>query len=211
MKKFLSKYIEFILLALCILLLLSKPEMPLYGDRICMVMFATLALYYLASGILVFLDKYRITRNMRLLYMFGLWAVAMIVLAVLARTTLVQMNYELLLICVSSLFAVSIFSLFIYNGTEPEKKPSISAQLQPLITRCVIAFFIGIGFLLIDPYTVYKLFGTYRSDAVYIDKIIRVYENPEDTILKNELIRYEEILKGRERRMDTRDSSLHLQ
>ncbi|MBK9454881.1 MAG: hypothetical protein IPO24_04510 [Bacteroidetes bacterium] len=70
MKQFFSKYFEYLLLGNTILMVFLKPMLPTYGERMSMILFGTLSFYYLASGILVFLDKQRIGRIMRLIYLF---------------------------------------------------------------------------------------------------------------------------------------------
>ena len=91
--------------------------LPTYGERMSMILFGTLSFYYLASGILVFLDKQRIGRIMRLIYLFGLWSVSITVMAVMARTLLLQMDKQLLIISVSSGVGLMAY-LFLYYRKE---------------------------------------------------------------------------------------------
>ena len=44
---------------------------------------------------------------------------------------------------------------------------------------------VGIAFLIGSSYSIYSMFGTFRRDPVYIEKIVQAYENPEDSVLLN--------------------------
>lgn len=170
--------------------------MPQYGERISMIMFGTLAFYYLASGVMVFLDKYRVSRSVRLIYMIGLWGIAMTVIAIMARIALIQMSFELLIICVSSLTGVLLFAWTAYNKIEnTENKKAFAYFMQPLVLRSIIAIFVGAGFLIMTNYAVYNTLGTYRRDAVYVQKAVNAYENPTDSVIVNEFKKYDENMR----------------
>lgn len=171
--------------------------MPQFGERISMIMFGTLAFYYLASGVIVFLDKYRINRSVRLIYMIGLWGIAMTVIAIMARIALIQMNFELLIICLSSLVGVLLFAWMSYNHIEKEEnKKAFAYFMQPLVLRSILAIFAALGFLIMSNYAVYKTFGTHRNDPVYIEKAINAYENPKDTLTVNDFKKYDELKRN---------------
>ena len=183
----LKQYLEFILLALTIIVVFSKTGFPKYGDRISMLLFGTVAFYYLASGVLVFLDKERVVRSMRLIYIIGLWGVSICTLGIMARIHLIQSNTELLYIALIALASSLFFGfLAIRQYKESENKKAYKWQLQPLILRAGIAFILGIGILLINPYTVYHTFGTYREDPYITKQAVYVYEHPEDTAANRE-------------------------
>lgn len=74
-QSFFKKYLELILVAGTVIVLFIRSDYPKYGERMSLMLFGTLAFYYLASGILVFLDRHRIVRSMRLIYIIGLWGV----------------------------------------------------------------------------------------------------------------------------------------
>ncbi|HPR27795.1 MAG TPA: hypothetical protein PLI03_00495, partial [Chitinophagales bacterium] len=59
-KAFFQRYTEIILVILTIVFVFYKSSLPKYGERISLMFFGTLAFYYLASGVLVFLDRHRI-------------------------------------------------------------------------------------------------------------------------------------------------------
>ncbi|MFN0275529.1 MAG: hypothetical protein ACKVPJ_07285 [Chitinophagales bacterium] len=193
MKNFIKKHFEIILLINTIVFVFFKPNMQQFGERISMIMFGTLAFFYLASGVMVFLDKQRVNRSIRLIYMMGLWAVAMTVIGVMARIALIQMSFELLVICVSSLIGILIYTWMNYTRIEKEEnKKAFAYFLQPLVLRCILAIFIGGGFLLMTNYAIYNTFGTNRRDPVYVQKVVNAYENPQDTVIVNDFKAYDE-------------------
>lgn len=199
MKAFIKKYFEIILLFNTVVFLLFKPNMPQFGERISMIMFGTLAFYYLASGVMVFLDKHRISRSMRLIYMIGLWGIAMTAIAIMARIALIQMSFELLLICVSSLVGILLYAYMSYTRIEKEdNKKAFAYFMQPLTLRSIVAICAGTGFLLMTNYAVYNTFGTHRRDKTYVQKAVKAYENPQDTVLVNDFKRYDERVRSKE-------------
>jgi hypothetical protein len=196
MKAFIKKYFEIILLLNTIVFVFFKPSMPQFGERISMIMFGTLAFFYLASGVMVFLDKYRISRSVRLIYMIGLWGIAMAVIAIMARIVLIQMSFELLIICVSSLVGVLLYARMSYTRIEKEEnKKAFAYFIQPLVIRSIFAIFIGSGFLLMSNYAVYNTFGMHRRDPVYVEKAVNAYEHPQDTTVVNEFKKYDEEMR----------------
>lgn len=194
MKKILSKYFEFILIGLTLLFLMIKPAMPQYGERISMLFFGSLSFYYLASAVLVFLDKKRIGRMMRLLYLIGLWAVSFSVIAVMARTLLLELDKELLIIALSACIGTLLFCWIYFRGLEEKDKEIFKDQIPPLVLRNLISTFIVIAFLVIGNYAVYDMFGTHKKDPVYTEKIVNAYEHPGDTSIVNDFKRYDALL-----------------
>jgi hypothetical protein len=196
LKKFFSKYFEYLLIGNTILMVFLKPNLPTYGERMSMILFGTLSFYYLASGILVFLDKARIGRIMRLIYLFGLWSVSLTVMAVMARTLLLQMDKQLLVISISSSIGLMAYLLLYYRKLEADDKSTLLIWIQPLFVRSILALCISVGFLVSSNYGIYQLFGTHKNDARYAQKAVNAYENPEDTAIVNDYHRYDELIKG---------------
>lgn len=175
-------------------MVLLKPLLPTYGERMSMILFGTLSFYYLASGILVFLDKQRIGRIMRLIYLFGLWSVSITVMAVMARTLLLQMDKQLLIISVSSGVGLMAYLLLYYRKLEGDDKATLLLWVKPLVLRSILALCVAIAFLISSNYGIYSLFGTHKNDAVYTEKVVKAYENPDDTAAVNDLDRYDKLL-----------------
>lgn len=196
MKKFFSRYLEFIILGLTILFLLLKPTMPKFGERISMLFFGMLSFYYLASGILVFLDKNRVGRIMRLMYLFGLWSVSVSVMAIMCRSLLLQLDKDLLMLSISSGIGLMLFMLLYFIRLKDEDKEAFKYLVQPLFFRSLIAIFISAAFLITGNYGIYSMFGTHKNDKVYVEKIVNAYENPEDSVLVNDLNNYDAKIKS---------------
>lgn len=192
LKKFFSRYFELILIALTLLFLFLKPNMPNYGERISMLFFGTLSFYYLGSGILVFLDKNRIGRIMRLMYLFGLWSVSIMVIAIMTRILLMQADKTLLMIAISSTVGLLAYIVLYYRKLEGEDRKALLYLIQPLFIRAVTSMLIGVAFLVGSSYGIYSMLGTYKDDVVYIEKIVSAYEHPHDTAIVNDYKRYDE-------------------
>lgn len=175
-----------------------KPMLPTYGERMSMILFGTLSFYYLASGILVFLDKQRIGRIMRLIYLFGLWSVSITVMAVMARTLLLQMDKQLLIIAVSSGVGLMAYLFLYYRKLEADDKATLLIWIKPLVLRSILALCIAIAFFISSNYGIYSLFGTHKNDPVYTEKAVNAYENPDDTAAVNDLNRYDALLDEKE-------------
>lgn len=198
MKKFFTKYGEIILVALTILVVLIKPALSSSGERLSILLFGTLGFYYLASGILAFLDKKRITRTVRLIYLIGLWGVSISVIGIMCRILLLQGDKELLIIAIFSLIGVLLFSWLSYRRLQDaNNRETFTWQMQPLVIRSILAIMMSAGFIFTDNYTVYQTFGTYRSNSEYIQTIVQAYEQPYDTAAVNTFKRMDEAIRTR--------------
>ncbi len=197
MKKILKKYFELILIGLTVMFLMIKPAMPEYGERISMLFFGSLSFYYLASAVLVFLDKTRIGRMMRLIYLFGLWAVSFAVISVMARTLLLQLDKELLVISISACVGTILFCWFYFRGLKEDDKLIFKELIQPLITRTIASGLIVIAFLVISNYAVYSMFGTHKNDTLYTEKIVNAYEHPDDSKIVNDFKKYDALVRSK--------------
>ncbi len=198
MKNFFNKYSEFILIGITILFLFIKPNLRDYGERISMICFASLSFFYLASGILVFLDKLRVGRIMRLVYLFGLWSVSITVIAVMCRTLLIQMDKELLMVSISSGVGLMLFLFLYFKKLKDDDKETFKLLIQPLFYRSLLSIFIAVALLVAGNYGIYHLFGTHKHDAVYTEKIVEAYENPDDSLIVNDFKLYDSIIHLRD-------------
>jgi hypothetical protein len=169
-----------------------------YGERISMIFFASLSFYYLASGILVFLDKLRVGRIMRLMYLFGLWSVSITVIAVMCRTLLIQMDKELLTVSISSGIGLMMFIYLYYKKLKPEDKETFQQLIQPLFFRSLLSIFIAVALLVAGNYGIYSLFGTHKHDKVYTEKVVNAYEHPDDTLIVNDFKNYDASLRAKD-------------
>ena len=196
MKKFFTRFGELLLVLLTILVIIIKPSLSNGGDRLSILLFGTLAFYYLASGVLAFLDKKRITRSVRLIYLVGLWGISVIIIGSMCRILLLQGDKELLIVAIFSLIGMGIFTWFSYKNIEDtNNRKSFLWQMQPLAVRSILALTIGAGFLFTDSYTVYRSFGTFRNNTEYINAIVDAYTYPEDTVKVNKYKRMDSLLR----------------
>ena len=163
-----------------------------------LMLFGTLAFYYLASGILVFLDRHRIVRSMRLIYIIGLWGVSTVVIGIMSRLHLIRNNQELLTIAVLAMVATIVFSLLALRQMRDKSYyAAYRWQLQPVLLRCGIGVVLGLCVLFSSPYTLYHSFGTFRHHPEYTRKAIHVYEHAEDTAAARQLEELTDSLRRR--------------
>lgn len=198
MKKILSRYFELILLTCTIVFVMIKYTLPVYGERISILFFGTLAFYYLASGVLVFLDRHRVKRMMRMMYLIGLWSVSVSVIAVMTRTLLLGMDKELLILAISSGAGTLLFVLAYFLQIQPEEKNTFNEQIRPLLLRVFPATLAAAVFLILSDYNIYQTFGTHRNDPVFTRKAVDVYEHPGDSIKLQDLQHYTDSLRKAE-------------
>lgn len=197
MKKFFTKFGEIILVCLTAAVVFIKPMFGAGGDRLSILLFGTLAFFYLASGVLTFLDKKRIARNMRLIYLIGLWGVSVIVIGVMCRIILLQGDKELLTVALFSLLGMGGIAWFNYNSIEDATgRKTFAWQMQPLVIRSILAFIIGAGFLFTDSYTIYRSFGTYRNKDDYVNAVVDAYNHPQDTARVNAFKRMDSVMRN---------------
>ncbi len=197
-KKFFSRYFEIILILLTVLFVFIKPNMRNYGERISILFFGMLSFYYLASGILVFLDKNRVGRIMRLMYLFGLWSVSIMVIAIMTRIMLLQADKALLITAICSTIGLMGYIIMYYRRLGDEDRNALLYLVQPLFIRALFSMLLGIAFLVGSSYGIYSMLGTYRRDPVYIEKIVRAYENPEDSVLLNDFKIYDDSTRAKQ-------------
>lgn len=174
-----------------------------YGERISILFFGMLSFYYLASGILVFLDKNRIGRIMRLMYLFGLWSVSVMVIAIMTRIMLLQSDKALLIIAICSTIGLLGYIILYYRRLGDEDRKALLYLIQPLFIRAVFAMLVGIAFLVGSNYSIYRMFGTYRRDPVYIEKIVQAYENPKDSVMLNNYKIYDDSIRTQKSEVET--------
>ncbi|MFN3940415.1 MAG: hypothetical protein ACK4IY_07490, partial [Chitinophagales bacterium] len=174
-----------------------KPALSSSGERLSILLFGTLGFYYLASGILAFLDKKRITRTIRLIYLIGLWGVSISVIGIMCRILLLQGDKELLMAATFSLIGVLLFSWLSYRRLQDDHNREVFTwQMQPLVIRSIPAIMFSIGIIYADNEAVYKNFGTYRNNADYLHSIVQAYENPNDTAAVNAFKRMDEAIRS---------------
>lgn len=208
MKKFFTRFGEILLVFFTILVVYLKPTFGASGDRLSILLFGTLAFYYLASGVLTFLDKKRIIRSVRLIYIVGLWGISVIVIGIMCRIILLQGDKELLIVALFSLIGILMFAWLSYKNIEDENnRDAFVWQMQPLVVRSILALIIGAGFLFTDSYTIYRSFGTFRNNTEYINTIVDAYQNPNDTLKVNTFKRLDSELRSAPREKPIPDST----
>lgn len=182
----LKKNLEFILIGFALLTLIMLYGNVAFSQQLIVVALTTLGMYYLMSGALVLFDK-RVERVMRFLYFVGLWSLSFGLLGLVFRLRF-WANGENVLMTGFAFGAVVFLVSVIYRQTTPkDKRAGVVGQLKPLINRLAIYPLVFIGFFLWPLESLYHNFGEFRYHQPYVEKLIESHQNPQDTVLQQQL------------------------
>ncbi len=132
---FLERHLETLALAGCALCVLGLSLGYDAARGATVVLFCSLAFYYLASGLLVLLDRHRVERVMRLTWFLGLWGLSLTVLGLMA-TLLAWDSAELTLLAgITTCAAVLGFVLLQRQGLGGELREAYHREIRPLALR----------------------------------------------------------------------------
>ena len=96
---------------------------------------------------------------------------------------------------ISANIGLMAYLVLYYRRLNAEDRKLLMIWIQPLFIRSSLALFIAFAFLIGSNYGIYSLFGTYRHDPRYTEKIVNAYENPDDTAIVNDYKRYDMLLR----------------
>lgn len=105
-----------------------------------------LAFYYLASGVLVLMDRANIEKLMRVVWFLGLWAVAMVVLGAMARVLDWSSDTMLLLAGGGGCLAAGLFAWLNRQGLQPEVRDAYDLEMKPLARRLFAGLAVAVLF-----------------------------------------------------------------
>jgi hypothetical protein len=193
------RWIEPMLLALILLslFLLNKFFEPASG--MLTLFAASFAFYYLASGILVLIDKNNIERSMRIIWFMGMWTVSFAIIGCMMRLLFWNGSKIFLLISGASALAVIAYSYLTRMGLQGELKSAYQREMKPMIIRLIAGLiFAGICFFSSNR-SLYYAFGAYRDDPTYVDLIERKLNEPGNPQAQEAWQSYHEQKKAEER------------
>lgn len=190
-----KSYIEIFLITLSILaMLLLFFDIP-YADKIVVVPFSALALYYLLSGALVLFNK-KIVHGMRLIYFVGLWSITVGLIGFVYKLKF-WFNSDLLLLFAAFLaMAVMAFMIIYFRTSGKDSKDSLKYQLQPIFLRLLIYPAIFFIFSTVPHGFLYGVFGEYRENETHMLLYLDVLEDPQNNDKREALQQYEQNLKS---------------
>ncbi|MFT7588706.1 MAG: hypothetical protein ACI959_000918 [Limisphaerales bacterium] len=195
MMDFFKKYFEIINLGLVLLAfyLLHIQFPPAQG--MVVILCATLAFFYLGSGILVLLDKNNVEKVMRIIWFTGLWAVAIAVMGIMSRLLFWESNEIFMMVAGAGCLASFAFIILNRMGLDDRIKLAYTREMWPLVRRLVPAMAIGLMLYFSSYPTLYRIFGEYRHDRNYIELISEKLTNPSNQNIKKEWLNYHDSLK----------------
>jgi len=165
-----------------------------FAERLVVLSFSSLALYYLLSGALVLFNR-QVAHPIRLLYFFGLWSISIGIVGVIYLFRFWPNGKNLLALAFAIATAIMMI-LLIYRIGFKKNDESIRLQLSPLFKRLLIY---PILFLLLQllPFDVlFSTFNRYRNNDEYREAIHKVIDNPADSLAQKKVIKMEKTLEN---------------
>ncbi len=177
---FVEKNMEWMALSACALCLpaLYVGFAPAQGMTV--VLFCTLALYYLASGVLVLLDRQNIEKVMRLIWFLGLWGLSLLVLGAMSKLLFWTSAPMTLLAGGASALAVCAFLLLNRMGLSGELLQAFIRENRPLLRRLVIGLMLSSALYFSSNRVLYSYFGSNRDDPEYVQVLMDYLDHPDD-------------------------------
>lgn len=96
---------------------------------------SALAFYYLASGVLVLLDKVNVERIMRIMWFLGMWALAMVVLGAMATVLRWPVADTFLMCGAGGTMATVGFTWLNRQGMDTSIRDAYDTEIRPLARR----------------------------------------------------------------------------
>lgn len=177
---FLESHLEHLALVACLLAVagLAANFEPASGAAV--VLFCTLALYYLASGVLVLLDKSGVERVMRITWFLGLWGLSLLVIGVMARVLFWESARMALMAGTATAIGMLAFSLLNRMGLKAELREAYDRENRGLLRRLWIGIALGAAVFFTPDRALYGQLGPYRDDPEYVQRLMEHLAEPDD-------------------------------
>lgn len=189
-----KKHFEFIVILFCLVTLLFLYGQVPFSERLMIVGFSTLSLFYLLSGALVLFNS-SIWRYMRLMYFVGLWSISIGLLGTIFKLGFWQNSNLLLMVGFSFGLVLLLFMFSYWRAIKPEAKVIAVDQLKPLLSRLAVYPIIFLLLFNLPNRTLYHWIGDYNDDEKYIQLFFQTLENPEDEEAQEAFEKYKEELE----------------
>jgi len=177
---FLEKNLELLALAGCLLALVALYAKYPPAQAVAVVLFCSLAFFYLASGILVLLDRSQVERVMRLTWFLGMWGLSLLVIGAVARVLFWESARMMLMAGGATAAAVAGFALLNRMGLQGNLREAYDVENRPLLTRLLIGLIVGTALLYSPDRSLYQTFGAYRDDPEYVNLLMNYMDDPGD-------------------------------
>lgn len=177
---FLEKNLEYLALAGCLLALVALYVAYPPAQAIAVVMFCSLAFFYLASGVLVLLDRNRVERVMRLTWFLGMWGLSLMVIGAVARVLFWESAQIMLMAGGATAAAVAGFTLLNRMGLQGGLQEAYDVENKPLLSRLLVGLLVGAALFFSPNRSLYQTFGAYRNDPEYVNLLLNFLDDPGD-------------------------------
>lgn len=177
---FLEKNLELIALAGCLLSLATLYAQYPPSQAIAVVLFCSLAFFYLASGILVLLDRSQVERVMRLTWFLGMWGLSLLVIGAVARVLFWESARMMLMAGGATAAAVAGFALLNRMGLQGNLREAYDVENRPLLTRLLVGLVVGAALFFSPDRSLYQTFGAYRDDPEFVNRLMNYMADPGD-------------------------------
>lgn len=177
---FLEKNLELLALAGCALALAALYANYPPAQAVAVVMFCSLAFFYLASGVLVLLDRNRVERVMRLTWFLGMWGLSLMVIGAVARVLFWESARMMLMAGGATAAAVAGFALLNRMGLQGGLREAYDVENKPLLTRLLVGLLVGAALFFSPDRSLYQTFGAYRNDPEYVNRLMDYMADPGD-------------------------------
>ena len=144
------------------------------------VLFSTLAFFYLASGVLVLLDRANVERVMRLTWFLGMWGLSLLVIGMMSRLLFWESARMAIMAGGATVAAVLGFSLLNRMGLKGELRSAYDLENKPLMRRLAAGLLFGAAFLFSPDRALYQTFGPYRDDPEYVNLLMNHLADTDD-------------------------------
>ncbi len=165
-----------------------------FAERLLVISFSSLALYYLLSGALVLFNR-QVAHPIRLLYFFGLWSISMGILGAIYIFRFWPNGKNLLMLA----FAIStatMMILLLYQVIIKKNVESIRMQLAPLFKRLLIYPVIFLVLQVLPFEVLFSTFNRYRENEAYREALQKTMVNPADSAAQKRVIKMEKLLEN---------------
>lgn len=177
---FLEKNLELLALAGCVMALVALYANYPPAQAVAVVLFCSLAFFYLASGVLVLLDRSQVERVMRLTWFLGMWGLSLLVIGAVARVLFWESARMMLMAGGATAAAVAGFALLNRMGLQGSLRDAYDVENKPLLTRLLVGLVVGSALFFSPNRSLYQTFGAYRDDPDYVNLLLTYMDDPGD-------------------------------
>jgi hypothetical protein len=176
----LQKYFEPAALLMILLSLAGLYAQSAIAQGVSVALVSLLAFYWLASGILVLLDRANVEQVMRLTWFMGMWSAAIGLLGIISRILLWSSNKSILMVSGAMALTAIAFSILNRQGLEGDLREAFDREMRPLYIRLLPVLLVGTMIYFTDARGIYSNFGLFRDDPEYVRLLMEKIDNPQN-------------------------------